>query len=77
VWRQAEMDNIKKQINWYVEKTRAVREKVEAEREATGLLKAQAESEFNKIEKESNDLIEQRKYIESSRKRLERSIKDE
>jgi len=71
------MDNIKKQINWYVEKTRAVREKVEAEREATGLLKAQAESEFNKIEKESNDLIEQRKYIESSRKRLERSIKDE
>lgn len=40
VWRQAEMDNVKQQINWYVEKTKAVREKVETEREATAYLKS-------------------------------------
>ena len=71
------MDQVKQQISWYVEKTKAVREKVEAEREATAYLKSNAEEEFNKIEKDSNDLIEQRKYIDASRKRLERSIKDE
>lgn len=71
------MDQVKQQISWYVEKTKAVREKVEAEREATAYLKSQAEEEFNKIEKDSNDLIEQRKYIDNGRKRLERSIQDE
>ena len=77
VWRQAEMDNVKKQIEWYVEKTKSVRDKVEVEREATALMRSQAEDEFRQIEKESHDLAEQRKYIDNSRKRLERSIKDE
>jgi hypothetical protein len=36
--------------------------------------KAQAEDEFRKIEKESNELVEQKRYIENSKKRLERSI---
>jgi hypothetical protein len=30
-----------------------------------------------KIEKDTNELIEQKRYIENSKKRLERSIQDE
>jgi len=36
--------------------------------------KAQAEDEFLKIEKETNELVEQKSYIENSKRRLERSI---
>ena len=77
VWHNQDMENLKKQTNWYLQKTFEVSEKIEQEREATAMQKAQAEDEFLKIEKESNELVEQKRYIENSKKRLERSIQDE
>ena len=77
VWHNQDMENLKKQTNWYLQKTLEVSEKIEQEREATAMQKAQAEDEFLKIEKESNELVEQKRYIENSKKRLERSIQDE
>ena len=77
VWHAHDMDQLKKQTNWYLQKTVEVSDKIELEREATAMQKAQAEDEFMKIEKDTNELIEQKRYIENSKKRLERSIKDE
>lgn len=77
VWHNQDMDYLKKQTNWYLQKTVEVSEKIEQEREATGLQKAQSEDEFLKIEKETNELVEQKSYIENSKRRLERSIQDE
>ncbi len=74
VWHNQDMESLKKQTNWYLQKTLEVSEKIEQEREATGVQKAQAEDEFLKIEKETNELVEQKSYIENSKRRLERSI---
>ena len=74
VWHNQDMESLKKQTNWYLQNTLEVSEKIEQEREATGVQKAQAEDEFLKIEKETNELVEQKSYIENSKRRLERSI---
>ena len=74
VWHNQDMESLKKQTNWYLQKTLEVSEKIEQEREATGVQKAQAEDEFLKIEKETNELVEQKSQIENSKRRLERSI---
>lgn len=41
------------------------------------LMRAQADAELQKLEDESNDLIDQKAYIDQGKKRLERSIQDE
>lgn len=61
-------------IDWYKKKSAEIREQYESEREAALIMKAQAESELIKIENESNDLIDQKQYIDQGKKRLERSI---
>ncbi len=64
-------------IEWYKKKTTEIKKQYEEERESALLMKAQAEAELLKIETESNDLIDQKQYIDQGRKRLERSILDE
>ena len=77
VWRQTDMQMCLEKIDWYKKKSAEIREQYESEREAALILKAQAEAELIKIEAESNDLIDQKQYIDQGKKRLERSILDE
>lgn len=61
-------------IDWYRKKSATLKEQYENEREAALLMRAQADAEIQKLEDESNDLIDQKAYIDQGKKRLERSI---
>ncbi len=45
-------------IDWYKKKTAQLKEQYEQEREAALLMRAKADAELQKLEDESNDLID-------------------
>ncbi len=58
VWRQTDMEMSLEKIDWYKKKTAQLKEQYEQEREAALLMRAKADAELQKLEDESNDLID-------------------
>lgn len=77
MWRQTDMEMCLEKIDWYKQKSAKLKELYEQERESALLMRANADAELQKLEDESNDLIDQKAYIDQGKKRLERSILDE
>jgi hypothetical protein len=71
------MEMCLEKIDWYKKKSATLKEQYEQERESALLMRANADAELQKLEDESNDLIDQKAYIDQGKKRLERSIQDE
>lgn len=71
------MEMCMEKIDWYRQKSATLKDQYEQERESALLMRSQADAELQKLEDESNDLIDQKAYIDQGRKRLERSIQDE
>ena len=68
------MEMCLEKIEWYKNKSATLKEQYEQERESALLMRANADAELQKLEDESNDLIDQKAYIDQGKKRLERSI---
>ena len=68
------MEMCLEKIEWYKNKSTTLKEQYEQERESALLMRANADAELQKLEDESNDLIDQKAYIDQGKKRLERSI---
>lgn len=64
VWRQSDMESCLEKIEWYKKKTAQLKEQYDSEREQAMLMRAQADAELQKLEDESNDLIDQKAYID-------------
>lgn len=64
VWRQTDMEMCLEKIDWYKKKSSTLKEQYEQERESALLMRANADAELQKLEDESNDLIDQKAYID-------------